>query len=89
MKDQLAPSEPISSITYCQARNQEGEAPQKIYLIPMEKCVGHSLKLLDIVQKIWAPLRKLFAPRGVPRWLRACLLRLSVVTAKSEAQVLV
>jgi len=31
------------------------------------------LKLLDIVQKIWAPLRKLFAPPGVPSWLRACL----------------
>jgi len=26
---------------------------------------------LDIVQKIWAPLGKLFAPPGVPRWLRA------------------
>jgi len=25
-----------------------------------EKCVGHSLKLLDIVQQLWAPLRKLF-----------------------------
>jgi len=27
----------------------------------VEKCVGHSLKLLDTVRKIWAPLRKLFA----------------------------
>jgi len=27
---------------------------------------------LDIVQKIWAPLGKLFAPPGVPSWLRAC-----------------
>jgi len=26
---------------------------------------------LDIVQKIWAPLRKHFVPPGVPRWLRA------------------
>jgi len=26
---------------------------------------------LDIVQNIWAPLRKLFAPPGVPSWLRA------------------
>jgi len=26
---------------------------------------------MDIVQKIWAPLRKLFAPPGVPSWLRA------------------
>jgi len=26
---------------------------------------------LDIVQKIWAPLKKLFAPPGVPTWLLA------------------
>jgi len=39
---------------------------------PLEKCVGHGLKLLDIVQKIWAPLRRLFAPPGVPSWLRSC-----------------
>jgi len=26
---------------------------------------------MDIVKKIWAPLRKLFAPPGVPSWLRA------------------
>jgi len=25
---------------------------------------------LDIDQKIWAPLGKLFAPPGVPSWLR-------------------
>jgi len=25
---------------------------------------------LDVVQKIWAPLGKLFAPHGVPSWLR-------------------
>jgi len=31
----------------------------------MEKYAGHSLK-------IWAPLRKLFAPSGVPSSLRAC-----------------
>jgi len=35
---------------------------------PLEKCVGNSLKLLDTVQKIWGPLRKLFAPPGVPSW---------------------
>jgi len=38
---------------------------------PLEKCVGHSLKLLDTVQKIWDPLRKLFAPPVLPSWLRA------------------
>jgi len=42
-----------------QARNQGGTKP------PLEKCVGHSLKILDIVQKIWVPLGKLFASPGV------------------------
>jgi len=37
----------------------------------LEKCAGHSLKILDIVQKILAPLGKLFALPGVPSWLRA------------------
>jgi len=31
------------------------------------------MKILHIVQKNWAPLRKLFAPPGVPSWLRAWL----------------
>jgi len=55
-----------------QARNQGGEALLENFLRPLEKCVGHSLKLLEIVQKFWAPLRKLFAPPVVPSWLRAC-----------------
>jgi len=40
---------------------------------PLEKCVGHNLKILDVVQKSWASLEKLFAPPGVPSWLRAWL----------------
>jgi len=43
----------------------------RAYEGPLEKCVGYSLKLLDTVQKIWTPLSKLFAPPGVPSWLRA------------------
>jgi len=35
---------------------------------PPRKCIGHRLKLLDILQKFWAPLRKLFAPPGDPSW---------------------
>jgi len=31
-----------------------------------EKFVGHRLKLLDAAEKIWAPLRNLFATPGVP-----------------------
>jgi len=44
---------------------------------PLEKCVGYSLKILDIVQRIWAPLKKLFASPGVPSWLQAWLQPLS------------
>jgi len=39
---------------------------------PLEKCIGHRLKLLDIVQKIWAPLRTVLAPLNDPSWLPAC-----------------
>jgi len=53
-----------------QARNQGGEAPLETFC-PLEKCVGHSLKLFDTVQKIRAPLKKLFVPPSVPSWLRA------------------
>ena len=58
-----------------QARNQggaRGGRPIKNISPPLEKCVGHRLKLLDIVQKIWAPPRKLFAPPGVPSLFRTC-----------------
>jgi len=47
--------------------------PWKIFC-PLEKCIGHILNLLDIVQTIFSPLRKLFATSGVPSWLRAWLL---------------
>jgi len=42
-------------------RRSKGISPEKIF-VPLEKCVGYALKLLDIVQKIWAPLRKHFTP---------------------------
>jgi len=32
-----------------QARKQGGEAPLKIFSPSLERCVGHSLKLLDIL----------------------------------------
>jgi len=53
------------------ARGRTGRIPPKNCFAPLEKCVGHSLKLLDIVSKIWAPLRTLFASPSVPSWLRA------------------
>jgi len=47
-----------------QARNHGGgrrvNPPIYNFSPPQEKCVGNSLKVLDNVQKIWAPLRKLF-----------------------------
>jgi len=64
-----------SEISVEQARNQGArrgdEAPLERFSPPLEKCAGYSLKLLDTVQKICAPVRKLFAPPGVPSWLRA------------------
>ena len=54
-------------LPYKQARNQGGgEAPLESLSSPVEKCVGHNLKILDIVKKFLAPLGKLFAPPGVP-----------------------
>jgi len=44
-----------------QARNlrgrRRGEAPLENFSPPLEKCVGYILKILDIVQNIWAPLQ--------------------------------
>jgi len=61
------------SNTFTQACNQGGEGPLKKFSPPLEKGVGHSLKILVMVQKIWAHLGKLFAPPGFPIWLRACI----------------
>ena len=36
-------------ISFNQARNQGGESPLQNFSSPLEKCVGHSLKLLDII----------------------------------------
>jgi len=49
-----------------------GAKPARNFFASLEKCVGYSVKILDIVNNIWSPLRKLFAPPGVPSWLRAC-----------------
>ena len=58
-------------LNFYQARNQGGTGK---FPPPLEKCIGYRLKLLDIVQKIWTPLRKLFALPGDPSWLRAWFL---------------
>jgi len=62
--------EKIHACSTNQARNQGGaKPPLEIFSSPLEKCLGLNLKLLDIIQKIWVPLRKLFAFLGVPSWL--------------------
>jgi len=62
-------------------RGRRGWSPPAKFFAPLEKCVVHSWKLLDIFEKTWAPVRKLFANPGVSSWLRACwrLERLQVV----------
>jgi len=47
--------------TYTQARNQGGETYLQNFSPPLEKFVGHSLKILDIVQKNW-PLSENSSP---------------------------
>jgi len=62
------------NLRFKQARNEGrrvGEAPLENISPPLEKCVGHNLKLLDMFKKIWASFRKLFASHGAPSWLRA------------------
>ena len=64
---------------------RRGEAPpRKLLASPWKNVLDmDGLKLLDIVQKLWAPLRKLFAPPGVPSWLRAWLMQRDSDTADS------
>jgi len=52
-------------------RGKGAKPPLQTFSPPLEKSVGHSRKPLDIVWKIWAPLRKLFVTPGVRSWLRA------------------
>jgi len=44
-----------------------GDPPTIKMFAPMEECVGHSFKILDVIQKIWAPHGKLFAPSWSPK----------------------
>jgi len=62
---------PLKTIGHRPATRREGgrSLPYKPFSPPLEKSVGHSWKLLDIVWKIWAHLRKLFT--WCPSWLRA------------------
>ena len=48
------------------------ESPLENFSPPLEKCVGHILKILQINSKNLGPFGKVFAPPGVPSWLRAC-----------------
>jgi len=76
-----------------QAHSQGGrkgaKPPRKILSPLLGKCLGHNLKLLDKVQKLWILLRKLFAPPGVISWLRARqnYNMISVATAQSYESI--
>jgi len=35
---------------------REGEAFRENLSPSLEKCIGHNLKILDTVQKLWAPV---------------------------------
>jgi len=50
-----------------QARDHGGANPPAKVFSHLEKCVGRSLKLLNIIEKVWAPIRKLFAPPWCPK----------------------
>jgi len=64
--DNLVPHRPVTRRALGGAKT-----PLENFSPPLEKCSGHRLKLLDIVQKVWAPFRKLFVPPDDPSWLRA------------------
>ena len=64
----------------------ERSPPRKFFAPPPEKCVGHNFKILEIVQRFWAPLGKLFAPPVVPSWLRACSQGIVVVVRMIKLQ---
>jgi len=60
---------PVKIISLTDQDGTRGVKPPPLenFLPLLKKCIGYSLKILDIFQKIWAPLRKLFVPPGVPR----------------------
>jgi len=52
--------------SYKQACNGGGKPPRENFSPPLEKCVGHNLKILDIVQKNLAP-QKTLRPSWCPK----------------------
>jgi len=64
-----SPSIQASNQGECKGR----EDPLENLSLPLEKCVGCSLKLLGTVQKIWAPLRNFFAPPWCPKLVTGLL----------------
>jgi len=50
----------VGSVSRPVTRGAQGEKPSLEKFLPtLEECIGHSLKILDIGQNIWAPLGKL------------------------------
>ena len=63
----------LTVTTLPQARNQEGRSPPKNIFGPLGKCVGHSLKILDIVLKNWGPLKSTPCPTWYPNLVMGLL----------------
>jgi len=65
----------IAECAHKQARNQGGPEDSKP---PLENFSPPWKNVFGMIQNYWTqlkdlgPLRKLFAPPGVPRWVRAC-----------------
>jgi len=65
---------PLPFFIHCQARNQGGLPPLKIFHLSWKIC-WTKIKTITHSSKNLAPLRKLFTPSGVPSWLRDYSLR--------------
>jgi len=66
-------------ISLNQARNYGDEAHSKNFFAPLEKCVGHSLKLLDIVQNFGHSQKSL-----IPFWCPKLVTGLLLIKVQTE-----
>jgi len=61
LQDRITSLLQVMHTAKCPEVEASNKQARNFFSPPLEKCVGHSLKILDIVQKILAPLRKLFS----------------------------
>jgi len=65
-------------VYYDQARNQGGEPTLENFSSPLEKYVGYSLKILDIVQKNFGPSQKTLRPSWCPKLVTGLIMTFEV-----------